>query len=144
MFQTVASHNTIDTTAYSPQVQLPVPIFAAEASQNSVPCPNHPWSSLPVPTPGASGDNDVSSPWQMSLGSVYYDAQARRYYHRCNICSTGISRLQDLKRHVNHKHGNEFIACEYPGCEELFPKARPDYLGKHVARYHRPREVQQQ
>lgn len=92
---------------------------------------------------GARTLYDNAPPKGTYFGSTHYNKQTGRY--DCHICadSTDFGRLQDLKRHIGHKHDVELVACSVPGCEEKFPKARPDYMRRHIDRDHLSRIVKQ-
>lgn len=131
--QSTADYGTANVFAYDYQVPQGNPHDAGQSSYAT-------GSGFGL---GACFVYDSAPPKEIDLGSTHYKRQTRRY--DCHICadSTGFGRLQDLKRHIGHKHDVEPVVCSVPGCEEKFPKARPDYMRRHIDRDHLSRIVKQ-
>ncbi|OAK99168.1 hypothetical protein IQ06DRAFT_294585 [Phaeosphaeriaceae sp. SRC1lsM3a] len=84
----------------------------------------------------SSADPEANDAAWMFFGRIGRHAQAQKYGYGCDYCPKVHTRPQDLWRHLEHIHGHEVIACVYPGCKEVFPKARKDYMLRHLQASH--------
>ncbi|KAH7392066.1 hypothetical protein DE146DRAFT_634248 [Phaeosphaeria sp. MPI-PUGE-AT-0046c] len=110
-------------TAYYP---VPPPIAACDPSL--LPIPNEHRTS-------SADRNTLNDAWRR-VGGLYHHSQNEKYGYVCDYCVKLHKRPQDLKRHLAHIHGQEVISCMHPGCEEVFPKARRDYMLRHFEADH--------
>jgi hypothetical protein len=119
-------YSAVDAFGYCYQVPQGNPSYAAQPSYAA---DNSSGSGL-----GIGYDN--TSPQETDLGSTHYNVQTDRY--DCHACARpcDFGRLQELKRHIGLKHNIELVGCSVPGCKEKFPKARPDYMRRHLNKDH--------